>query len=203
MVFRALGRSTLYFIGSASTLIMLNDNFVEITVINGSSMSPTLSPDFATTAARDLVLWNKAYPTRRLRRGDVVLFASSTDPEETVVKRVVALPGDLVHLDPRRRPADSINGRENPAARRWDIMYDQGRGKVQIPQGHLWVEGDNWRMTRDSHMYGPVSRALVKGKAVGILWPAGRFGQKPWEEWKGKTKVVERPKGELWGDEWD
>ncbi|EGP83781.1 uncharacterized protein MYCGRDRAFT_62954, partial [Zymoseptoria tritici IPO323] len=159
MVFRALGRSTLYFIGSASTLIMLNDNFVEITVINGSSMSPTLSPDFATTAARDLVLWNKAYPTRRLRRGDVVLFASSTDPEETVVKRVVALPGDL-----------------NPAARRWDIMYDQGRGKVQIPQGHLWVEGDNWRMTRDSHMYGPVSRALVKGKAVGILWPAGRFG---------------------------
>ena len=69
-------------------------------------------------------------------------------------------------LDKKRRPPEdgSDGGR---AARQWDIMGEVpgggledsrtlGKKTVRVPFGHVWVEGDNWRKTADSNMYGPV-----------------------------------------------
>ncbi len=38
---------------------------------------------------------------------------------------------------------------------------------TQVPEGHLWIEGDNGPNSRDSRSYGPVPVALVEGRAVG------------------------------------
>lgn len=36
----------------------------------------------------------------------------------------------------------------------------------QVPKGHVWLQGDNQFVSRDSREYGPVPAALVKGKVV-------------------------------------
>jgi inner membrane protease subunit 1 len=35
---------------------------------------------------------------------------------------------------------------------------------MQVPNGHVWLQGDNQYVSRDSREYGPVPAALVKGK---------------------------------------
>lgn len=36
----------------------------------------------------------------------------------------------------------------------------------QVPPGHVWLQGDNAAVSKDSRMYGAVPRALVKGKLL-------------------------------------
>ncbi|KEQ61158.1 LexA/Signal peptidase, partial [Aureobasidium melanogenum CBS 110374] len=59
----------------------------------------------------------------------------------------------------------------------------------KVPLGHVWVEGDNTGMSKDSNDYGPVSKSLIAGKAIYCLWPWERFGEKHWTGYKIKTKV--------------
>lgn len=179
-----------YLFISVSGWILLKDALLDATLVTGQSMAPTLSPLFGSTGAADCILWWKHLPTRNLRRGDVVLFCTPHKAEGKAVKRVVALGGDTVRLDPKRRPADAQNGRPSDAGKRWDIMFAQHGGKVEIPQGHVWVEGDNWRLSHDSNSFGPISRSLITGKAVSILLPWRQFGQTPWNGWKSRTKVI-------------
>jgi hypothetical protein len=37
---------------------------------------------------------------------------------------------------------------------------------LQVPPGHIWLEGDNLIVSRDSREYGPVPLALVRGRAM-------------------------------------
>ena len=175
---------------SACTVIFFNDSVVEVSPVTGPSMQPTLSPNFTKDGSRDYVIYKKYKPTRDLNRGDIVLFHSLQDPERLSVKRVVALGGDTVLLDPRRRPEEVANGRLNPYCKNWDVMFATGRGRKEIPEGHIWVEGDNWRSTHDSNAYGPISKSLIQGKAVGIFVPLGQFGSRPWEDFASRTKVI-------------
>ncbi|KAK5700733.1 hypothetical protein LTR97_005250 [Elasticomyces elasticus] len=179
---------------SCATVITVNDNLFEVSFITGQSMSPSLSPDHNTTGRRDLVFWNKwVSHSGSVSKGDVILFRSPTKPDSHAVKRVVATEGDRVTLDARRRPERLRDGEDLPESRGWDAMKaqsDEHQGLL-IPEGHLWVEGDYWRKSQDSNAYGPMSRSLVLGKAVAVVWPPNRFGTKPWEEYTTKTRVLE------------
>lgn len=37
---------------------------------------------------------------------------------------------------------------------------------MQVPQGHVWLQGDNTLNSTDSRHYGPVPYALLSAKAV-------------------------------------
>lgn len=79
-------------------------------------------------------MWGAGYD---VRRGDVVVFRSPLDPEKVVLKRVIAVEGDIVHT---RAPCPV--------------------DKQEIPIGHVWVEGEHpegSRWSYDSNSYGPVS----------------------------------------------
>jgi inner membrane protease subunit 2 len=60
--------------------------------------------------------------------------------------------------------------------------------RVKVPYGHVWLEGDNWRESLDSNYFGPVSRSLIVGRAMGVIWPPERWGR-PWDG-EGKEKEV-------------
>lgn len=169
----------------------INDNVLEITPINGPSMSPTLSRDYHETGRRDYMAWSKWQPTEDLQRGDVVLYHNPRSPESSAVKRVIALGGDTVILDRRRRPGHNDMGQVNPleitAMRNWDALG----GRITVPYGHVWVEGDNWRKSFDSNHVGPISRSMIVGKAATVVLPLRRAGLKPWEMmYHGRTKVL-------------
>jgi inner membrane protease subunit 2 len=69
------------------------------------------------------------------------------------------------------------------------------KGVVVVPYGHVWVEGDNWRDSWESRHYGPISKGLLLGKAVGIWRGWGEFmGVRDMREKKEKkmaSRVVE------------
>ncbi|KAH9812657.1 mitochondrial inner membrane protease subunit 2-like [Teratosphaeria destructans] len=179
-------RVGLWTIGSISSWIFFTDNFYEFTRITGTSMTPSLSPKYHETRQSDWVWWQGHSLGNNLQRGDVVRFFSPCHPERDTVKRIIALPGDTVILDRKRRPVRARDGADLPESASWD----RWGGKCRVPEGHVWVEGDNWRSTRDSNTYGPISMSLVHGKAVQLVWPLKDFGTKPWEGFRVDTKVV-------------
>lgn len=101
-------------------------------------MAPALSPNFHETGKKDEVLVWKWAATRNLRRGQVIIFWQPHDPRNASVKRIIGLPGDTVFPN-KSWPMESM----------------------QVPNGHVWVEGDNWGNSVDSNQFGPVcSRTL-------------------------------------------
>lgn len=128
--------------------------------INGKSMQPTLNPTtpvssdswFKSWFLSDMV-WVNCWRARNfdIRRGDLIVYISPKAPNETLIKRVIATEGDIV----------DTNGK-----------YDLSR--LRIPAGHVWVHGDNRRLSVDSNTYGPVSLGLVIGVASQVIWPLDR-----------------------------
>lgn len=115
----------------------------------GPSMQPTLAP------RGDLVLVDKLSPRwRPLRSGEIVTCNSPTKPSGVVCKRITAVGGDRVHVLGRRGP-------------------------VEVPVGHIWLEGDNHRNSTDSRSYGAVPLSLVRGRVLGRVWPPHKWGALP------------------------
>lgn len=94
-----------------------------------------------------------------ISRGDLLIYISPKDPEEFLIKRVIALERDLVQTD----------GRWAEETGNEDL--------VRIPRGHVWVQGDNLSNTVDSNKYGPVSLGLTIGVATHIIWPLARISK--------------------------
>lgn len=88
--------------------------------------------------------WALAVDSRRIRRGDVAVVEHPHRPGFEMVKRIVALPGDLA-------PDGTVLG-----------------------PGRLWVRGDAADSSTDSRTFGPVSRDRVKARLVLVYWPPER-----------------------------
>ncbi len=165
---------------AAASYVMNHFNRIE-----GASMAPTLSSTYSETGQKDMVFWDKWSSISKLQRGDVVQFMNPYKPTHDAVKRVIALEGDTVLLDRRRRPTRKT-GPEPPEAHAWDAW----KGKAVVPEGHVWVEGDNVMASRDSNTYGPISKSLIQGRAHAVVWPPSKFWTKPWQESKSQTVIV-------------
>lgn len=165
MVRICLGSGFAAFTGS----IFINDNIIEVNGIDGDSMAPSLCRTYHETGQGEQVLFNKWTPRKDLKRGDVVSFSPPHKPDGLSIKRIVALEGDWVTLDYKRRPSDERRRGEHDEAKRpvtWDAIgekreYGFGTRRVRVPFGHVWVEGDNIKKSHDSNFYGPVSFCCI------------------------------------------
>lgn len=88
------------------------------------------------------------------------------------IKRVVGLPGETLSVKDGRV---YINGKaldepyvEDPPSYTFDAM--------KIPEGHLFMMGDNRNNSMDSHIWGALPMQNVIGHAVVRFWPLGRMG---------------------------
>ena len=116
------------------------------------------------------------------RRGDLVVFAPPREfyqakglikaPRATLIKRVVAVGGDVVEV---QKGILLLNGTPlyEPYVRE-AIKYTLP--PVTIPPGMIFVLGDNRNVSDDSHIWGPLPAGNVIGKAFYILWPVERQG---------------------------
>ncbi|CAN9351994.1 unnamed protein product [Alternaria alternata] len=201
-----------------SAMLFIRDNWFEIQHVRGSSMAPTLSPDAHETGREDYVIVIPYHATIdystvhkasekgvwSVKRGDVVTFWKPHKPGEMGIKRIVAIEGDTVYptrgyaLDPQVYEAslkglpdglvdhdeDSIAARDGPEV-----------GKVVVPYGHVWLEGDNWRKSLDSNDFGPVSKGLIQGKAIRVWrdwWRLREVGdERNKREKRMRSRVVE------------
>ena len=150
--------------------------------VPSKSMAPTLQP-------KDRMLTNKlAYDLTDPDRGDLVVFRGvERGKKERLVKRVVGLPGDVVHID---RGVLKVNG--EPQNEPYVSKKKQGGGKREgarkappgvnsfgpmfVPEDHVFVMGDNRAHSHDSRYFGPVPRENLIGEASLRFWPLDRLG---------------------------
>ena len=114
--------------------------------------------------------------------GDVVVLASPVDGE-TLLKRIVAVPGDLVAVRGGRpwrngafAPLDA-SGRELLGGEPHAVSFGAGGpdfGPVSVPAGSFLVMGDNRGNSLDGRSFGWVRREAVFGRAVGVFARDGR-----------------------------
>ena len=135
--------------------------------IPSGSMIPTLQ-------INDRVLVNKfIYRFTEPDRGDIIVFESVDNPDEDLIKRVVALPGDTVAV---RRGHLILNGdrRKEPYLNK-NLPDRSFYAKTKIPKNHVFVMGDNRGNSADSRVFGPLPSDNVKGEAFLRFWPISKI----------------------------
>jgi inner membrane protease subunit 1 len=125
-------------------------------------MYPTLS------LQGDYILQSRLlHRLRPLSRGDLVTAISPLDPSHQVLKRVIGLAGDSIIIDPsgERQRQLEIGGGYVAGPKLW------GNGTpgetLVVPQGTVWLAGDNVSNSTDSRDYGPLPLGLIRGRVVG------------------------------------
>jgi signal peptidase I len=121
-------------------------------------------------------------PYRPMRRGDVIVFKFPEDPQQDFIKRVVALPGDIVEVRGRTvfvngAPEQLTHGRSLAAGSLPDdpgvndpLRHRDPVAPIRIPDGAYFVVGDNRDNSYDSRFWGPVPAEDLKGRPLLVYW---------------------------------
>jgi signal peptidase I len=165
---RSWARDLLIAVGLAAVIIVFLYQPVKV---EGTSMVPLLSD-------QERIFVNKfVYRFEPIQRGDVVVFWYPLDRSKSFIKRVVALPSELVEM---RDGKLYVNGQLLPeqfVPR--EYMDGSSFGPYTIPDDQFFVMGDHRSSSNDSRVFGPVPREAIYGKAVFAYWPFERFGVIP------------------------
>jgi len=139
------------------------------------------------------------------RRGDVVVFVYPADESKDFVKRIVALGGDtiriidgVIHLNGTPIARERLNiacrytDSEEPGERacvlyretidghRFRAIEDEGHAgwsgpAYRVPEGHVFVLGDNRHNSFDSRFFGSIPASKIKGPATTVWYSRHRF----------------------------
>ena len=142
--------------------------------------------------------WGPILPRREILRGDVVVFRGPGDPDRDFVKRAVAFGGETVEIRDKHLWVGGVE-RDEPYVVHRDPALLAGpvpaslRGRDELPArilpaGTFFALGDNRDESRDSRAWGPVSRRLVRGRALFVYWSV-RPSPKPYA---GRSAAVRR-----------
>lgn len=96
-----------------------------------------------------------------------------TSPYDDLVKRVVALGGEEIQIRDSRVMIDGL-ALDEPYLQPGSTMPDFG--PQVIPEGHLFMMGDNRNQSSDGRVFGPIPVEDVIGEAIIRIWPLGRLG---------------------------
>jgi len=157
---------------------------------------------------------DKLIPYRDPKRGDIIVFLSPSEPGLFVVKRVVGVPGDRIHLragnvyrngelqqepyaihsqgdyNPYRDDFPAVQpSRADQLAPAWELSrpdYIVGQDLV-VPPNSYFAMGDNRDVSYDSRYWGFIPRENVVGRPMFIYWSF----QTPGDQFR-KTSVGDR-----------
>ncbi len=142
-------------------------------VVDGLSMMPTLQH-------QDRMIVNKlSYKIGEPERFDIIVFHA---PEEKdYIKRVIGLPGDRIEY---KDDTLYVNGKayEEPYLDQYKkevegpltdpfTLEETRVGTQTVPEGELFVMGDNRRFSKDSRHIGTIPLEKVIGKTSIVYWP--------------------------------
>lgn len=142
----------------------------------GSYIVPTESM-FPTIKEQDRVIGEKvSLHWRTPQPGDVVTFDDPDDPDTTLIKRVIATAGQVVDIVDEKVVVDGVV-LDEPYTHDQPNLVDVDLAAVTfpytVPDGCIWVMGDNRTHSFDSRYFGPVSLDSVDARALFVWWPLG------------------------------
>jgi signal peptidase I len=167
-------------VGALVVALVVKTFLFQAFYIPSGSMEPTLEEG-------DRVLVNKlSYDLHDVNRGDVIVF--ELDPEDVgpdgikdLIKRVVGLPGDVIET---RGGVVYINDEpiDEPYLSEGTVTGEPSDGqnpmieRQTVPEGHVYVLGDNRSNSADSRYRGPIPIDSIVGRAFILVWPPGDIG---------------------------
>ncbi len=169
-------------IGALVVALLIKAFLLQAFYIPSASMDPTLHED-------DRVLVNKlSYRIGDVQRGDVIVFEkpeSASGEIDDFIKRVVGLGGEAVSF---RDGSVFIDGLElsegyiDGALTSTSSVIPGCANKIAaadncvIPEGMVFVMGDNRGSSQDSRFFGPIPTDTIVGRAFLKVWPLGDIG---------------------------
>ncbi|WP_067729343.1 signal peptidase I [Oceanobacillus damuensis] len=148
-------------------------------VVDGPSMLPTLHD-------RDQMIVNKfAYHIEDPERFEIVVFHASD--QKDFIKRIIGLPGEHVAMEDNVLYIDGVEVEEPFLKEQKDqiksyqtltndfTLEELPGGHEVIPEGHVFVLGDNRGNSTDSRMLGVIPMDQIVGKTSLIYWPFDRI----------------------------
>ncbi len=128
--------------------------------VDGFSMVPTLQDG-------EYVLVNRlAYRNKLPERGDIIVFTSPQTSDLDLIKRVIGLPGDRVRIS-----SGVVQVNDQTLDEPYIAAAPIYNGEWNVPEGNLFVLGDNRNDSSDSHAWNFLPVDNVIGKAILIYWP--------------------------------
>lgn len=130
-----------------------------------------------------------SYDLGEIERGQVVVFDRpvALEGENDLIKRIVGLPGETMRLidgkvyigglrvvEPYLRESDSTRS-SGPIPGCAASIADPNQ--CVIPEGYVFVLGDNRTGSEDSRVFGPISVDTIVGRAFWTVWPPTDLGQ--------------------------
>lgn len=145
-------------------------------VIPTGSMEPTIA--IGNRVLAEKLSFNRSLPFGIAREpvyGDIVVFDDPKGEHPQLIKRVIAVAGQTV---------DVHDGAVWVDGARLDEPYTHGKPNepgtvplpIKIPEGYVWLMGDNRPNSGDSRFFGPVPLVNIRGNAVWTYWPPKAFG---------------------------
>lgn len=149
--------------------------FVRVVGVNGESMMPTLKHgDWLTVSA----------VTTEVERGDIVVVTQPNAINEPLIKRVIAKGGDTINIDFSTGTV-TVNGevQNEPYIAELTARKGDFKGETVIPEGMLFVMGDNRNNSLDSRFdtIGLIDERYVLGVAQVRIFPLGDWNINDYE----------------------
>jgi len=147
---------------------------------------PSGSMEPAIQVGDHLIADMRVWTLREPQRGDLAIYRSPERPATFIVSRVIGLPGERIELRDKRvqidgEPIDDpwatpLDGRTYSDSRFYPEMMrrrDQF-GPLVVPEGTLFLLGDNRDNSNDSRFQGPIDRSLLVGRPLYLYWSRDR-----------------------------
>lgn len=135
---------------------------VQPTRVEGTSMEPSLH------TGQRLVIEKVTYHFQNPAHGDVVVLKLDGRENTPLIKRVIGTAGDVVAI---RNGRVYLNGA--PVEEQYVSQVTLGDyPSTVVPEGYVFVLGDNRGASNDSRHFGMVAESNLVGRAIMSYWPA-------------------------------
>jgi len=144
-----------------AVLVLLHSVLFDVRPVQGESMEPTLHQ------GEWLLIFKPAFALREPRYGDLAVFIPSA-ADDAWVKRVVGLPGDVLHAE-----SGQLYRNGEPVNERYLIETTPAFSAIKSWTNEYLVLGDHRMSSSDSreHVIGAIPRDCLLGRAAYVIWP--------------------------------
>jgi len=109
--------------------------------------------------------------------GEIIIFKSPSEPDKDLIKRCIAVAGQQLEIRDKKIYVDGVL-RELPAKGKYiesrifpaEVSTRDNLGPIIVPEGMLFMMGDNRDDSNDSRFWGFLPRKNIKGKALFLYW---------------------------------